>query len=245
MQQLEEDDQGFNSIYMMMHSGARGSREQIRQLGGMRGLMAKPQKNLQGSIGEIIENPILSNFKEGLDVIEYFISTHGARKGLADTALKTADAGYLTRRLVDVAQDVVINEDDCETLRGLSVSALKDNEDIVESLSERILGRVNVHDIYDPINDELILESGNEITEEITAKIDATSIEEVEIRSVLTCETRQGVCAKCYGRNLSTGRMSHIGEAVGVIAAQSIGEPGTQLTLKNFPRGRYCIKHCS
>ncbi|MEP1097080.1 MAG: DNA-directed RNA polymerase subunit beta' [Cyclobacteriaceae bacterium] len=237
MQQLEEDDQGFNSIYMMMHSGARGSREQIRQLGGMRGLMAKPQKNLQGSVGEIIENPILSNFKEGLDVIEYFISTHGARKGLADTALKTADAGYLTRRLVDVAQDVVINEDDCETLRGLSVSALKDNEDVVESLSERILGRVSVHDIYDPINDELILDAGGEITEEVAAKIDATSIEEVEIRSVLTCETRQGVCAKCYGRNLSTGRMSHIGEAVGVIAAQSIGEPGTQLTLRTFHVG--------
>ncbi len=237
MQQLEEDDQGFNSIYMMMHSGARGSREQIRQLGGMRGLMAKPQKNLQGSIGEIIENPILSNFKEGLDVIEYFISTHGARKGLADTALKTADAGYLTRRLVDVAQDVVINEEDCETLRGLSVSALKDNEDIVEPLSERILGRVSVHDIYDPITEELIIESGVEITEEVATKIDATSIEEVEIRSVLTCETRQGVCAKCYGRNLSTGRMSHIGEAVGVIAAQSIGEPGTQLTLRTFHVG--------
>ncbi len=237
MQQLEEDDQGFNSIYMMMHSGARGSREQIRQLGGMRGLMAKPQKNLQGSIGEIIENPILSNFKEGLDVIEYFISTHGARKGLADTALKTADAGYLTRRLVDVAQDVVINEEDCGTLRGLAVSALKDNEDIVEPLSERILGRVSVHDIYDPITEELIIESGVEITEDIAAKIDATSIEEVEIRSVLTCETRQGVCAKCYGRNLSTGRMSHIGEAVGVIAAQSIGEPGTQLTLRTFHVG--------
>jgi DNA-directed RNA polymerase subunit beta' len=237
MQQLEEDDQGFNSIYMMMHSGARGSREQIRQLGGMRGLMAKPQKNLQGSIGEIIENPILSNFKEGLDVIEYFISTHGARKGLADTALKTADAGYLTRRLVDVAQDVVINEEDCETLRGLSVSALKDNEDIVEPLSERILGRVSVHDIYDPITEELIVESGAEITEEVANKIDLTSIEEVEIRSVLTCETRQGVCAKCYGRNLSTGRMSYIGEAVGVIAAQSIGEPGTQLTLRTFHVG--------
>ena len=237
MQQLEEDDQGFNSIYMMMHSGARGSREQIRQLGGMRGLMAKPQKNLQGSVGEIIENPILSNFKEGLDVIEYFISTHGARKGLADTALKTADAGYLTRRLVDVAQDVVINEDDCQTLRGLSVSALKDNEDIVEPLSERILGRVSVHDVYDPISEELIVESGAEITEEIAARIDTTSIEEVEIRSVLTCETRQGVCAKCYGRNLSTGRMSHIGEAVGVIAAQSIGEPGTQLTLRTFHVG--------
>ena len=237
MQQLEEDDQGFNSIYMMMHSGARGSREQIRQLGGMRGLMAKPQKNLQGSVGEIIENPILSNFKEGLDVIEYFISTHGARKGLADTALKTADAGYLTRRLVDVAQDVVINEDDCRTLRGLSVSALKDNEEIVEALSERIIGRVSVHDIYDPITEELIIESGMEFTEEISEYIDNSSIEEVEIRSVLTCETRQGVCTKCYGRNLSTGKMSHIGEAVGVIAAQSIGEPGTQLTLRTFHVG--------
>ncbi len=237
MQQLEEDDQGFNSIYMMMHSGARGSREQIRQLGGMRGLMAKPQKNLQGSVGEIIENPILSNFKEGLDVIEYFISTHGARKGLADTALKTADAGYLTRRLVDVAQDVVTNEDDCGTLRGLTVFDLKDNEDIVEPLSERILGRVSVHDIYDPISEELIVEAGNEITEEIATRIEVTSIEKVEIRSVLTCETRQGVCARCYGRNLSTGRMSHIGESVGVIAAQSIGEPGTQLTLRTFHVG--------
>ncbi len=237
MTQMEEDDQGFNSIYMMMHSGARGSREQIRQLGGMRGLMAKPQKNLQGSVGEIIENPILSNFKEGLDVIEYFISTHGARKGLADTALKTADAGYLTRRLVDVAQDVVINEEDCGTLRGLSVSALKDNEEVVEPLSERILGRVSVHDIYDPITDELIIESGQEFTEEIAEYIDSSSIEEVEIRSVLTCETRQGVCAKCYGRNLSTGRLSHVGEAVGVIAAQSIGEPGTQLTLRTFHVG--------
>jgi len=237
MTQMEEDDQGFNSIYMMMHSGARGSREQIRQLGGMRGLMAKPQKNLQGSIGEIIENPILSNFKEGLDVIEYFISTHGARKGLADTALKTADAGYLTRRLVDVAQDVVINEEDCGTLRGLSVSALKDNEEIVEALSERILGRVSVHDIYDPISDELVIESGQEFTEEIAEYIDNSAIEEVEIRSALTCETRQGVCAKCYGRNLSTGKMSHTGEAVGVIAAQSIGEPGTQLTLRTFHVG--------
>ncbi|MEM9895139.1 MAG: DNA-directed RNA polymerase subunit beta' [Bacteroidota bacterium] len=237
MKQMEEDDQGFNSIYMMMHSGARGSREQIRQLGGMRGLMAKPQKNLQGSIGEIIENPILSNFKEGLDVIEYFISTHGARKGLADTALKTADAGYLTRRLVDVAQDVVINEYDCGTLRGLSVSALKDNEEIVEPLYERILGRVSVHDVYDPITEELLVEAGEEFTEDISEKIDESSIEEVEIRSVLTCETRQGVCAKCYGRNLSTGKMAHIGEAVGVIAAQSIGEPGTQLTLRTFHVG--------
>ena len=237
MQQLEEDDQGFNSIYMMMHSGARGSREQIRQLGGMRGLMAKPQKNLGGSVGGIIENPILSNFKEGLDVLEYFISTHGARKGLADTALKTADAGYLTRRLVDVAQDVVVNEEDCGTLRGQVVTALKDNEEVVEALSERILGRVSVHDIYDPITDELIVESGAEITEEIADKIEATSIDEVEIRSVLTCETKQGVCAKCYGRNLATGNMAHMGESVGVIAAQSIGEPGTQLTLRTFHVG--------
>ncbi|GJM27553.1 MAG: DNA-directed RNA polymerase subunit beta' [Cyclobacteriaceae bacterium] len=237
MNQLEEDQQGFNSIYMMMHSGARGSREQIRQLGGMRGLMAKPQKSLLGSVGEIIENPILSNFKEGLDVIEYFISTHGARKGLADTALKTADAGYLTRRLVDVAQDVVVNESDCGTLRGLAVSALKDNEDIVEPLSERILGRVSVHDIYDPITEELILNAGEEITEDVATHIDETSIEEVEIRSVLTCETKRGVCAKCYGRNLASGAMVQIGEAVGVIAAQSIGEPGTQLTLRTFHVG--------
>jgi len=237
MKQLEEDQQGFNSIYMMMHSGARGSREQIRQLGGMRGLMAKPQKNLAGSVGSIIENPILSNFKEGLDVLEYFISTHGARKGLADTALKTADAGYLTRRLVDVAQDLVITEDDCGTLRGLKVTALKDNEDIVEPLSERILGRVSVHDIYDPINDELICKANEEITDEVAKKIDETSIEEVEIRSVLTCETKVGGCAKCYGRNLATGKMVQEGEAVGVIAAQSIGEPGTQLTLRTFHVG--------
>ncbi|MEQ9304463.1 MAG: DNA-directed RNA polymerase subunit beta', partial [Marinoscillum sp.] len=237
MQQLEEDNQGFNSIYMMMHSGARGSREQIRQLGGMRGLMAKPQKNLQGSVGEIIENPILSNFKEGLDVIEYFISTHGARKGLADTALKTADAGYLTRRLVDVAQDMVVNEEDCGTLRGLRVQALKDNEEVVESLSERILGRVSVHDIHDPLTDELITSAGEEITEEVAERIEETSIEEVEIRSVLTCETKQGACGKCYGRNLATGRMAHMGESVGVLAAQSIGEPGTQLTLRTFHVG--------
>ncbi|MGK7390897.1 MAG: DNA-directed RNA polymerase subunit beta' [Candidatus Cyclobacteriaceae bacterium M2_1C_046] len=237
MQQLEEDQQGFNSIYMMMHSGARGSREQIRQLGGMRGLMAKPQKNLVSSVGSIIENPILSNFKEGLDVLEYFISTHGARKGLADTALKTADAGYLTRRLVDVAQDVVISEVDCGTLRGLTVAALKDNEDIVEPLSERILGRVSVHDIYDPLTDEVICEAGSEITEEIARRIDETSIEEVEIRSLLTCETRYGGCGKCYGRNLSTGKMVQAGESVGVIAAQSIGEPGTQLTLRTFHVG--------
>ncbi len=238
MDQMEEDQQGFNSIYMMMHSGARGSREQIRQLGGMRGLMAKPQKNLAGSVGAIIENPILSNFKEGLDVLEYFISTHGARKGLADTALKTADAGYLTRRLVDVAQDAVVNEVDCGTLRGLTVSALKDNEDVVEALGERILGRVSVHDVYDPITEQLIVASGEEITESIAQYIDEeTGIEEVEIRSVLTCETKRGVCAKCYGRNLSTNKMVQQGEAVGVIAAQSIGEPGTQLTLRTFHVG--------
>ncbi len=237
MKKMEDDQQGFNSIYMMMHSGARGSREQIRQLGGMRGLMAKPQKNLQGSVGEIIENPILSNFKEGLDVIEYFISTHGARKGLADTALKTADAGYLTRRLVDVAQDVVIREEDCGTVRGLLVAALKDNEEIVEPLSERILGRVAVNDIFDPISDELLISSGDEITEELAALVDERGIEEMEIRSPLTCETKSGICSKCYGRNLSTGYMVQRGESVGVIAAQSIGEPGTQLTLRTFHVG--------
>ncbi|WPP52523.1 DNA-directed RNA polymerase subunit beta' [Catalinimonas niigatensis] len=237
MKQMEEDRQGFNSIYMMMHSGARGSREQIRQLGGMRGLMAKPQKNLQGSVGEIIENPILSNFKEGLDVIEYFISTHGARKGLADTALKTADAGYLTRRLVDVAQDVVIRDFDCGTVRGLRVSALKDNEEIVEPLSERILGRVAVNDEYDPISNELLIKSGEEITEKIAQRIDNSGIDEMEIRSPLTCETRHGICSNCYGRNLASGKMVQIGEAVGVIAAQSIGEPGTQLTLRTFHVG--------
>jgi DNA-directed RNA polymerase subunit beta' len=238
LKQLEEDQKGFNSIYMMMHSGARGSREQVRQLGGMRGLMAKPQKNLQGSVGEIIENPILSNFKEGLDVIEYFISTHGARKGLADTALKTADAGYLTRRLVDVAQDVIINEEDCGTLRGIAISALKDDqEEVVEPLSERILGRVALHDIIDPLTDELLLPAGEEITEEVAAKVDQTSIETVEIRSALTCETRRGICVKCYGRNLATNKLAQKGEAVGVIAAQSIGEPGTQLTLRTFHTG--------
>src|SRR6187455_376932 len=237
MKQLEEDQQGFNSIYMMMHSGARGSREQIRQLGGMRGLMAKPQKNLAGSVGSIIENPILSNFKEGLDVLEYFISTHGARKGLADTALKTADAGYLTRRLVDVAQDLVITEEDCGTLRGLKVTALKDNEDIVEPLSERIVGRVTVHAIYDPLTEEMICEANQEITDELAKQIEDTNIEEVEIRSLLTCESRVGGCAKCYGRNLANGKMVQSGEAVGVIAAQSIGEPGTQLTLRTFHVG--------
>ncbi len=237
MRQLEDDQQGFNSIYMMMHSGARGSREQIRQLGGMRGLMAKPQKNLAGSVGSIIENPILSNFKEGLDVLEYFISTHGARKGLADTALKTADAGYLTRRLVDVAQDLVVSEVDCGTLRGLKVTALKDNEDIVEPLSERIVGRVSVHDVYDPLTEKLICSTNEEITDEIAKQIEETNIEEVEIRSLLTCESRVGGCSKCYGRNLATGKMVQSGEAVGVIAAQSIGEPGTQLTLRTFHVG--------
>ncbi|MFC5625987.1 DNA-directed RNA polymerase subunit beta' [Algoriphagus winogradskyi] len=238
MKQMEEDKQGFNAIYMMMHSGARGSREQIRQLGGMRGLMAKPQKNLQGSVGEIIENPILSNFKEGLDVLEYFISTHGARKGLADTALKTADAGYLTRRLVDVAQDMIVTEDDCGSLRGLMVQPLRDNDDIVEPLSERVVGRVSVHDIYHPETDELIIESGVMISDEVAQLIDESGIDEVEIRSVLTCETRRGVCGKCYGRNLtSSGHMVQTGESVGVIAAQSIGEPGTQLTLRTFHVG--------
>jgi DNA-directed RNA polymerase subunit beta' len=237
MKRMKDDRQGFNPIYMMMDSGARGSREQIRQLGGMRGLMAKPQKNLQGSVGEIIENPILSNFREGLDVLEYFISTHGARKGLADTALKTADAGYLTRRLHDVAQDVIINEEDCGTLRGIQVAALKDNDEIIEPLSERILGRVSVHDVIDPISGELLVNSGDMINEDIATRIDETAIESVEIRSVLTCETRNGVCSKCYGRNLASGRMVEIGEAVGVIASQSIGEPGTQLTLRTFHVG--------
>jgi DNA-directed RNA polymerase subunit beta' len=236
MKQLREDDQGFNSVCMMLESGARGSKEQIRQLSGMRGLMAKPQKSgAEG--GQIIENPILSNFKEGLSVLEYFISTHGARKGLADTALKTADAGYLTRRLVDVSHDVIINEEDCGTLRGLIATELKNNEDIVASLSERILGRVSVHDIQHPITGEIIVRSGDEITEDKAEIIENSPIERVEIRSVLTCESKKGVCAKCYGRNLATGRMVQRGEAVGVIAAQSIGEPGTQLTLRTFHVG--------
>jgi len=233
---LAKDRDGFNSVYMMLDSGARGSKEQIRQLSGMRGLMAKPQK-AGAAGGEIIENPILSNFKEGLSVLEYFISTHGARKGLADTALKTADAGYLTRRLVDVAQDVIINDPDCGTLRGLVVTALKKNEEIVESLFDRILGRVTLHDIFNPNTGELIIEEGMEITEEYAKTIQAANIEEVEIRSVLTCESKRGVCAKCYGRNLASGRMVQKGEAVGVIAAQSIGEPGTQLTLRTFHIG--------
>ena len=234
---LKNDSEGFNAIYMMADSGARGSKEQIRQLGGMRGLMAKPQKSLVGSAGEIIENPIVSNFKEGLSVLEYFISTHGARKGLADTALKTADAGYLTRRLVDVAQDVTVTQYDCGTLRGIAISALKDNETIVEPLADRILGRVSLHDVYDPLTDELIV-SANEVIDESKARsIAETSIEDVEIRSVLACEARRGVCALCYGRNLGTGRLVEDGEAVGVVAAQSIGEPGTQLTLRTFHVG--------
>ena len=236
MKQIAEDDQGFNAVYMMLDSGARGSREQIRQLSGMRGLMAKPQKSgAEG--GQIIENPILANFKEGLSVLEYFISTHGARKGLADTALKTADAGYLTRRLVDVSQDVTVTQDDCGTLRGLIASALKSNDEVVASLYERILGRVSVHDIYHPQTGDLILNSGEEITEDVALKIENSPIERVEIRSVLTCESRQGVCAKCYGRNLASGKMVQKGEAIGVIAAQSIGEPGTQLTLRTFHVG--------
>jgi DNA-directed RNA polymerase subunit beta' len=234
---LKEDRDGFNAIYMMADSGARGSKEQIRQLGGMRGLMAKPQKSLVGSAGEIIENPIISNFKEGLTVLEYFISTHGARKGLADTALKTADAGYLTRRLVDVAQDVTVNEYDCGTLRGIRISALKDNEDVVEPLADRILGRVSVHDVNDPLTGDLLVEANQLIDEEKARSIAETSIEEVEIRSVLTCESRRGVCALCYGRNLGSNRMVETGESVGVVAAQSIGEPGTQLTLRTFHIG--------
>ncbi|MEI6696842.1 MAG: DNA-directed RNA polymerase subunit beta' [Bacteroidota bacterium] len=236
MKQLAKDKQGFNPVYMMLDSGARGSKEQIRQLSGMRGLMAKPQKS-GATGGEIIENPILSNFKEGLSVLEYFISTHGARKGLADTALKTADAGYLTRRLVDVSQDVIISDEDCGTLRGLVTTALKKNEETVESLYDRILGRVSLHDIYHPQTGELIIHSGKELIEEICQIIAESPIEEVEIRSVLTCESKKGVCAKCYGRNLATGRMVQKGEAVGVIAAQSIGEPGTQLTLRTFHVG--------
>jgi DNA-directed RNA polymerase subunit beta' len=236
MERLIKDQQGFNSIYMMMDSGARGSKEQIRQLSGMRGLMAKPQKS-GASSQDIIENPILSNFKEGLSVLEYFISTHGARKGLADTALKTADAGYLTRRLVDVAQDVVINEDDCGTLRGVLVSALKKNDDIVESLYDRILGRVTVHDVYKPGTDELIIGAGLEVTEDAARMVEESDLESVEVRSVLTCEMKRGVCSKCYGRNLSSSQMAVMGDAVGVIAAQSIGEPGTQLTLRTFHVG--------
>ncbi|RKR82236.1 DNA-directed RNA polymerase subunit beta' [Mucilaginibacter gracilis] len=235
MEILSTDNQGFNSVYMMLDSGARGSKEQIRQLAGMRGLMAKPQKS--GSGGEIIENPILSNFKEGLSVLEYFISTHGARKGLADTALKTADAGYLTRRLHDVAQDMIVGDTDCGTLRGIYTTALKDNEDIVEPLYDRILGRTTLHDVYDPLTNELLVSAGEDIEEEIARKIQNSPLEGIEIRSVLTCESKRGVCALCYGRNLASGKRVQMGEAVGVIAAQSIGEPGTQLTLRTFHVG--------
>ncbi len=236
MKRISDDQQGFNSVYMMLDSGARGSKEQIRQLTGMRGLMAKPKKASSGG-GEIIENPILSNFKEGLSILEYFISTHGARKGLADTALKTADAGYLTRRLVDVAQDVIVNIEDCNTLRGISVEALKKNEEVVETLGERILGRVSLHDIYNPITNKIIVKSGDEINEDKVEKIESLPIEKVDVRSPLTCEATKGICVKCYGRNLATGKMVQIGEAVGVVAAQSIGEPGTQLTLRTFHVG--------
>jgi DNA-directed RNA polymerase subunit beta' len=232
---LTNDRQGFNPVYMMLDSGARGSKEQIRQLGGMRGLMAKPQKGAGG--GEIIENPIISNFKEGLSILEYFISTHGARKGLADTALKTADAGYLTRRLVDVAQDVIITIEDCGTLRGLVATALKKNDEVVESLYDRVIGRTTVHNVYNPLTGDLIIGAGEEVTEDYAKIIAESPIEAVEIRSVLTCESKNGVCSKCYGRNLATGRMVQRGEAVGVIAAQSIGEPGTQLTLRTFHVG--------
>ncbi len=236
MKRIREDQQGFNSVYMMLDSGARGSKEQIRQLTGMRGLMAKPKKSTAGG-GEIIENPILSNFKEGLSILEYFISTHGARKGLADTALKTADAGYLTRRLVDVSQDVIINIEDCETLRGVEVQALKKNEEVVETLGERILGRVSLHDVYNPLTQELILSAGQEVMESDVKRVEASPVESIEVRSALTCEAQKGICAKCYGRNLSTNKMVQRGEAVGVVAAQSIGEPGTQLTLRTFHVG--------
>ncbi len=236
MKRIREDKQGFNSVYMMLDSGARGSKEQIRQLTGMRGLMAKPKKSTAGG-GEIIENPILSNFKEGLSILEYFISTHGARKGLADTALKTADAGYLTRRLVDVSQDVIVNSEDCETLRGIEVEPLKKNEEIVETLGERILGRVSLHDVYNPLTEELVLRAGQEINEVDVKRVEAAPIEKIEVRSPLTCEAPQGICAKCYGRNLATNKMVQRGEAVGVVAAQSIGEPGTQLTLRTFHVG--------
>ncbi|MBM3299443.1 MAG: DNA-directed RNA polymerase subunit beta', partial [Deltaproteobacteria bacterium] len=236
IQAMASDKQGFNSVYMMLDSGARGSKQQVKQLAGLRGLMAKPRKS--GSTGsEIIENPILANFKEGLSVLEYFISTHGARKGLADTALKTADAGYLTRRLVDVAQDVVITEEDCGTLRGIATSALKDNEDIVEPLLDRIQGRTSLHDVYHPLTEELLVGIGELIDEDIAKAIEDSGIETVEIRSVLTCESKRGVCVRCYGLNLANGQMAQKGDAVGIIAAQSIGEPGTQLTLRTFHVG--------
>ena len=236
MKRIREDQQGFNSVYMMLDSGARGSKEQIRQLTGMRGLMAKPKKSNAGG-GEIIENPILSNFKEGLSILEYFISTHGARKGLADTALKTADAGYLTRRLVDVSQDVIVTIEDCGTLRGITVEPLKKNEEIVETLEDRIVGRTSLYDVFDPITEELLVAAGDLIDDDIAKKIEASPVDAVEVRSALTCEAQKGICAKCYGRNLATGKMVQRGEAVGVVAAQSIGEPGTQLTLRTFHVG--------
>jgi DNA-directed RNA polymerase subunit beta' len=236
MRRMTEDDEGFNSVYMMLDSGARGSKEQIRQLAGMRGLMAKPQK-AGSSGGEIIENPIISNFREGLSILEYFISTHGARKGLADTALKTADAGYLTRRLVDVAQDVIITEKDCGTLRGIEISALKKNEEIIEPLGSRILGRTSLHDVYDADSGELLVSADTVITEEIAEAIEKSGVETIEVRSPLTCESKSGICSSCYGRNLATGKLVQKGEAVGVVAAQSIGEPGTQLTLRTFHVG--------
>jgi len=236
MKRIREDQQGFNSVYMMLDSGARGSKEQIRQLTGMRGLMAKPKKSNAGG-GEIIENPILSNFKEGLSILEYFISTHGARKGLADTALKTADAGYLTRRLVDVSQDVIIYSDDCGTLRGIEVSALKKNEEIIETLEDRIVGRTSLNDVYDPMTEEILVKAGEHIDDHIAKRIGESALESIDVRSALTCEAKQGICAKCYGRNLATGKMVQMGEAVGVVAAQSIGEPGTQLTLRTFHVG--------
>ncbi len=236
IREMATDKQGFNSVYMMLDSGARGSKQQVKQLAGIRGLMAKPRKS--GSSGsEIIENPILSNFKGGLNVLDYFISTHGARKGLADTALKTADAGYLTRRLVDVSQDVVITEEDCGTLRGIATSALKDNEDVIEPLSDRIMGRTSIHDVFDPVSDAMIIAAGEEISIEVARQIEESGIETVEIRSVLTCESKRGCCVKCYGKNLATGYMAQKGDAVGIIAAQSIGEPGTQLTLRTFHVG--------
>jgi DNA-directed RNA polymerase subunit beta' len=234
---LQHARDGFNSLYMMVDSGARGSREQVRQLAGMRGLMAKPQKSMSGATGELIENPIIANFREGLSILEYFISTHGARKGLADTALKTADAGYLTRRLVDVAQDAIVAAEDCGTIRGVVTGALKEGEDVKEPLAERILGRVAVHDVIDPLSRKVIVKAGEEIDEKKAAAIADTSIETVEIRSVLACEAKRGVCAKCYGRNLTTSKIVEPGEPVGILGAQSIGEPGTQLTLRTFHTG--------
>ena len=235
MKILLKINKGLTQCIMMLDSGARGSKEQIRQLTGMRGLMAKPKKSAEG--GAIIENPILSNFKEGLSILEYFISTHGARKGLADTALKTADAGYLTRRLVDVSQDVIVNIEDCGTLRGIEVEALKKNEEVVETLGGSILGRVALYDVIDPATGEVIVDAGEEIIEADADKIEATTIDVVDVRSPLTCEAPKGICAKCYGRNLATSKMVQRGEAVGVVAAQSIGEPGTQLTLRTFHVG--------